>query len=470
MLVSDINISTYECKNALSARKDPDSVTALIQDELVKGFIQGTFLHPPFSVYRVSPIGIAVHKYSFKKRLILDLSSPHNSCDHDSVNDLIDKDLCSLSYIKVDDAINAIQDYGVNSICCKVDVCDAFKQLGILPTQWHLFCFKWHNFYYHYVILPSGCRSSPKLFDMLSRSICWIAKHNYNINVIFHLLDDFLTVDRPTDCGERTMALLSLIFNKLSIPLSKKKTVGPSCVLEYLGIVLDTVNMQARLPQDKVKRITDFITLILSKKSCTRKELEQLLRHLNFATRVILLGRSFVSYLYKLMSSVKESFYHVHLNKECKADLYMWLSFLKNWNGINFFYEKTLTKAADMMLYTDASSLIGFGGFDQHKWFCDRWSDNLPCKSDFAASMAFLELYPIVVAAVLWGKEWCGKRILFYCDNLATVHIIAKGRSKETNIMKLMRKLTMCAATYNFAVYSEHLPGKSNEIADALSR
>ncbi|CAG2203266.1 unnamed protein product [Mytilus edulis] len=51
--VSDINISTYECKNALSARKDPDSVTALIQDELVKGFIQGTFLHPPFSVYRI---------------------------------------------------------------------------------------------------------------------------------------------------------------------------------------------------------------------------------------------------------------------------------------------------------------------------------------------------------------------------------------------------------------------------------
>lgn len=284
MLVSDINISTYECKNALSARKDPDSVTALIQDELVKGFIQGPFLHPPFSVYRVSPIGIAVHKYSFKKRLILDLSSPHNSCDHDSVNDLIDKDLCSLSYIKVDDAINAIQDYGVNSICCKVDVCDAFKQLGILPSQWHLFCFKWHNFYYHYVRLPFGCRSSPKLFDMLSRSICWIAKHNYNINVIFHLLDDFLTVDRPTDCGERTMALLSLIFNKLSIPLSKKKTVGPSCVLEYLGIVLDTVNMQARLPQDKVNRITDFITLILSKKSCTRKELEQLLGHLNFAT------------------------------------------------------------------------------------------------------------------------------------------------------------------------------------------
>jgi hypothetical protein len=61
----------------------------------------------------------------------------------------------------------------------------------------------------------------------LSTSICWIAQSNYNISVIFHLLDDLLTIDKPDECGERTMALLSLIFNKLNIPLSPKKTIGP---------------------------------------------------------------------------------------------------------------------------------------------------------------------------------------------------------------------------------------------------
>jgi hypothetical protein len=30
--------------------------------------------------------------------------------------------------------------------------------------------------------------------------------------------------------------------------------------------------------------------------------------------------------------------------------------------------------------------------------------------------------------------------------------------------------LLMCAATYNFAIYSEHLPGKLNFLADSLSR
>jgi hypothetical protein len=35
----------------------------------------------------------------------------------------------------------------------------------------------------------------------------------------------------------------------------------------------------------------------------------------------------------------------------------------------------------------------------------------LPHISDKTLSMAFLELYPIVVAAVLWRKDWSGKII-----------------------------------------------------------
>ena len=64
-------------------------------------------------------------------------------------------------------------------------------------------------------------------------------------------------------------------------------------MLEYLGIILDTVIMQARLPKATIVDITGFIQTILNKRPCTRKELEQLLGHLNFASRVILPGRAF---------------------------------------------------------------------------------------------------------------------------------------------------------------------------------
>jgi hypothetical protein len=50
---------------------------------------------------------VTTGKYSHKKRLILDLSSPHSD-DVASINDLIDKGQCSMSYIKIDDAVTII--------------------------------------------------------------------------------------------------------------------------------------------------------------------------------------------------------------------------------------------------------------------------------------------------------------------------------------------------------------------------
>jgi hypothetical protein len=98
-----------------------------------------------------------------------------------------------------------------------VDISDAFKQLGIRKDQPHLYCIKWRKLYYCYVRLCFGSRSSPKIFDNLSVAICWIAKNNYTIPVILHSLDDFLTIQAAHTSGDRTMAILTMIFKTLKI-------------------------------------------------------------------------------------------------------------------------------------------------------------------------------------------------------------------------------------------------------------
>jgi hypothetical protein len=50
------------------------------------------------------------------------------------------------------------------------------------------------------------------------------------------------------------------------------------------------------------------------------------------------------------------------------------------------------------------------------------------------------------------------------------VCIIQKEISKSREIMSLIRRLTMCSAKYNFIEDAVHLPGRYNNIADALSR
>ena len=218
-----------------------------------------------------------------------------------------------------------------------------FKNLPIKSSQWPYFCVKWNNLYYVYVRLVFGCRSSPKIFDTLSQALCWIASKNYGTETIFHLLDDFLTVNEPDSCaGERTMGLLTLLFGRLRIPLSKDKCVGPTVCLEYLGIILDSDRMEARLPLEKVQRILQFIEKLLSQPFCTKLDLLQLLGHLNFASCVVLPGRSFVSHLIHLSTTVKELWRRVILDRSCKEDLRMWVRFLRDWNGISVFYDAFL--------------------------------------------------------------------------------------------------------------------------------
>lgn len=469
-MVNTTVMPTKECRNLLSATQQPHAVKELILSEVQKGFLAGPFSSPPFSTYRVSPIGIAEGKYTKKKRLIVDLSSPHNSKNHCSVNDLINKEQCTLSYVTIDDAIREIMKQGQGARMCKTDISDAFKIIPIMPSQYHLFCIKWEEDYYFYRTLSFGCRSSPKIFDALSSAICWIAQNKYGVRFILHLLDDFLTIDSPTYDAERTMAILSFLFNKIKVPLAAHKTEGPCTVLQYLGIILDSDKFEARLPVDKVERVSSLIDNFKDRKSCTKRELLQLLGHLNFAMRVIPPGRSFVSYLISLAASVPELHHHVHINAGCQEDLAMWALFLQRWNGVSLFRESQLTVAADIELYTDAASTKGFGGFYKGLWFSEAWPAGLPADDDVAVSMSFRELYPIVVAAILWGSRWHRKRILFHCDNLGTVHIIKKGRSKSKSVMMLMRKLTWCALINQFSVYAEHIPGKLIPIADALSR
>jgi hypothetical protein len=138
----------------------------------------------------------------------LDLSAPHNNKLHSSINDLINKEDYSLTYVKLDDVIKIVKSLGVKASLSKRDVSDAFKNSPLNPVTWHLFGFKWEDKYYFYTRLCFGCRSSPKIFDQLSVAICWILLNNYYMKHVLHLLDDFLVIDEPSFNAEITMQRL----------------------------------------------------------------------------------------------------------------------------------------------------------------------------------------------------------------------------------------------------------------------
>ena len=114
-----------------------------------------------------------------------------------------------------------------------------------------------------------------------------------------------------------------MIFAKLGVPIAPHKTVGPTVTLEYLGVILDTEKMEARLPHDKLTRLLTLVRTLLCRKRCTKREALSLLGHFNFAARVIPPGRSFISTLLEVTRRATELHHHVHLTTDCKEDLRM---------------------------------------------------------------------------------------------------------------------------------------------------
>ena len=150
-----------------------------------------------------------------------------------------------------------------------------------------------------------GCRSSCKIFYTLSHAIALIAKHKYGIQYILDLLDDSLTLKPPGTEATKTMALLTLTLIKLDLEYSILKAIGPTTFLEYLGITLDTLVMECRLLEDKLRHLSCLVEEFLGKSQCTQHELVSVWGHLVFAARVVPPGRTFMFWLFRAPYSVK---------------------------------------------------------------------------------------------------------------------------------------------------------------------
>ncbi|RXN38444.1 poly [Labeo rohita] len=340
------------CPNLHSALTEPEIVDLLVKKEIDANFMIGPYAVPPFPIFRVSPIGVATRKFSGKKRLIIDLSSPHNS-PFPSINSLIPLEEFSLHYHDVDQAITLIKDAGRGAWLAKVDITSAFKVMPIHPDFWHLFGIRWKNEFYFAVRLTFGCRSSPKIFDTLSEAICWILSNNYNIPYLIHLLDDFLIVSPPDSVPAAHLLTIQKLFSELGIPLAQDKTEGPSTSIEFLGINLDSQKFLASLPKEKIDRTIVIASTLLTNTSCSKRELLSILGHLNFAMRIIPQGRPFISHLLSLASSAHALEDRISINDSCRSELSLWISFLKQWNGLSFFYSNLVSSPIDIQLYTD---------------------------------------------------------------------------------------------------------------------
>ena len=109
------------------------------------------------------------------------------------------------------------------------------------------------------------------------------------------------------------MDIIQAPFKEVGVPVAFDKLDGPSQVMTYLEIEIDTVSSIIRLPATKLMELKGMVSAWRSKRKCTKRELLSLIDSLSFACRVIHPGRIFLRSVIDLSSSVARLNDHIDL-------------------------------------------------------------------------------------------------------------------------------------------------------------
>ena len=134
-----------------------------------------------------------------------------------------------------------------------------------------------------------GLHSALFIFNQLPDGLEWILKHtcNHGLQPAIHILDHFFIAESSRLACLTSFSTPLLVFMSLRAPVVVSKTISPSQEIEFMGIILDSIRMEARLPQDKLSKIYDLLTSFKKCRSVCLVELQSLIGTLQFACKVV---------------------------------------------------------------------------------------------------------------------------------------------------------------------------------------
>lgn len=136
----------------------------------------------------------------------------------------------------------------------KSDIQSALRLLPVHPEDTRLLGFTFQGQYFVDLCMPMGCSTACSVFETFSRFLEWAVKDLVSSADVVHYLDDFLFMEPPGHraCG-RALQGFRQLAQALGVPLAEDKTEGPTTHLCFLGIEIDSVAGECRLPQEKVR-------------------------------------------------------------------------------------------------------------------------------------------------------------------------------------------------------------------------
>lgn len=459
LLVPDLaQMEPFTLQNYASALEAHEAVSAVVADEESQGWVLPVSEPSPF----VHPLG-AVPKSDGGTRVIHDHSVPVGA----GVND-------NEVYVRYTwDSLDSSMRFLVPEVyMARLDISAYYRHFMVHPSHWLLQGFVWDGVPYVDSCVQFGLRLAPELAHRFTMFIKRVLFANGLVAVV-GVMDDYLLLHCDRRLCLAMLAVAAALLSDLGFVVNYKpgKTVLPARSQKFVGVVINSARMTLSLPSDKLDSLLADVSALLPRRTVSRKVLQRVVGKMQWASRVVYGGRVFMRACLDGLSTVQHPGHRVTLNRALRDDLDWWLSAAAAQNGRLSLAPKLPT----FYVYTDAclSPVPSIGVF------CDGafvslslpglLSLGLPAPESLDDINPW-ECFAILVAVSLFSRCWRGGRVVFFCDNAATVSSLSSGAPRARGPRAVVRALfTLCLESHVRPVV-QHIPGEQNVLADSLSR
>ena len=430
-------------------------------------------------------------------------------------------------YTKLDQVTDAISKTVPECWMSKIDLSDAFLQLPIEASHCNYMGFRnLKGEFWRYRFSPFGIAAAPWLCQRFAYEL----KEYMNNKGLQHVaptlsdgtpnpaasydgfccsasyIDDHHFVHPPwlTE-GQAAEQLTSVqrSVQELGVIIKPEKVEGPVKLIEFLGVVIDSVQCTVGISEGKNEKLQALIQEFLDNHSAGsaigRKSFAALIGKLQFYAPYLRGAQGCLADCYKSRDDFEDD---ATKNKSVKArwgkdvkvvissaalsSLQKILLLLETEKGKRYYHfegkglywgdvslasddildKQGNTSCGAYVLTTDAAGHGGgYWGKDCRVQFRIPPASCAPHKSS-----NYRELYTIVRAVREQGPKMVGGRLLVRTDNAVGMYIIRKQASNDLELNELMSELSDLCREHELDLQVRHIIGKANHMADRLSR
>lgn len=444
-----------ECKERLRVYRDMGALRQLSAPPSPGGYLQP--LH-------------GVLKPGKKPRVCVDLSRNFNDF-------LVD---VPFQYSSVKSAVDLALECPTAAYFVKLDISSCFLSFPLHPADYKFFVVEAGGDFYQFLCMMFGLKSAPRiatlLLDVVSSAMAdaGIAHVRY--------LDDFFVVGTTFARSWASAHEAARIIKSFGLALSLEKVEGPLQRIEYLGIVLDSVQQTLSISPARQAELTTLLTEFRRRHWTSRQRLQSLLGKLAFAATVLPGARPFTRRIIDKLVAHPSG--RVLLDAAFRADVDFWLEHMATWNG----RAKWRPDTSSPLVFASDASTSGFAyGLEacsavQARSFpprmragvvrCGMWSASAgdATRQSSSSAIQYGEFFAPVAAVAEYGSLLANSHVVFACDNEADTFVINRHRTRDPRLSMLLRALCEASTRYNFSFRAVHRPGVKNVLMDWASR